>query len=324
MGYKWGYRLNIIDIRVTVHYNHDRVEAPESSEVIGTMSSFDLITELMNRSEAVRILITIASARPFLNDAERAIADYILEWPHEASGCTAQQLAAKTGTSEATVFRFCHTCGIVGFTALRDMLRQASVAIEAIPLSAVAESDDWRQSVTAAIGAILGTALVLQPDILHDSAKSVACSNSVSVCGMGPISARLAEMLSFSLQSAGIPSFAWIDSRVGNLPDDFLGANDSAIGISHSGTNEQVADFLDRARNNGAVTIALTNYPGSKVGSSAMYTLSTGIWEDSYQMLELLPRIAELLILSCFVQQVTRYRLVDSASQRAMLGGVDV
>ncbi|NLJ85630.1 MAG: MurR/RpiR family transcriptional regulator [Firmicutes bacterium] len=277
------------------------------------MPSSDLIELLVNRSKPAKIFIKMASARPFLNEAELAIADYILAFPQEAARCTAQQLAERTGTSEASVFRFCHTFGVAGFTALRDILKQATAAAESISLSPITEADNWDDSVQAAIMAILGTAIVLKPDVLTNSAKAVASSSSVNVYGMGPISARLAEMLSFRLQSAGIPSFAWVDSRAGNLPDDFIGPNDSAIGISHSGTNKQVAEFLARARRNGAATIALTNYPASKVGSSAEYILSTGVWEDSFQMLEFLPRIAELLILSCFVQQVNKYRSADSS-----------
>lgn len=271
------------------------------------MSSSNLVGELLNRSAAAQLFIEIATARPFLNEAELAIANYILRFPREASEHTAHELAKGTGTSEASVFRFCHTFGFAGFTALRDKLKQATAdgAIQVLPIT---DTDDWMRTVEAAIMAILGTAIVLEPDTLSDSARAVARSKSVNVCGMGPISARLAEMLSFSLQSVGIPSFAWIDSRASSLPENFTDPMNSAIGISHSGTNEQVAEFLARARRIGAPSIALTNYPSSKVGTSAQFILNTGIWEDSYQMLGYLPRIAEILILSCFVQQVSIYR----------------
>jgi len=302
----------VVDKAIKRAYTCDSDTSHLLGEVKAQMPSSDLIDLLVKFSKPAKLLVKLAAARPFLHSAELAIADYILTYPHEASRCTAQQLAERTGTSEASLFRFCRTFGIAGVTALRNELEQASAVLESVALAPVVETDDWNDSVRAAISAILGTSLVLEADVLSQAARAVAGSRSVNVCGMGPVSARLAEMLSFSLQGTGIPSFAWIDSRVSNLPEDFVHADDAAIGISHSGTNEKVAELLTQARSNGAVTIALTNYPSSIVGNSAEYVLRTGIWEDSFQMLEFLPRIAELLILSCFVQQVKKHKSADS------------
>lgn len=282
------------------------------------MSSPDLIDLLLKSSEPAKLLIQIASARPFLHSAELAIADYILKHPRQASRCTAQQLAERTSTSEASLFRFCRTFGLSGITDLRNQLEKITVALESAALTSAIETDDWNQCVQAAIAAIVGTTLILDPDTLSQAGQAVADSTSVSICGMGPFSARIAEMLAFSFQEAGIASFAWVDARVEKIPDDFIDADNAVVGISHSGTNEEVANFLARAGRNGAVTIALTNYPASIVGSNAKYILNTGVCEDSFQMTKFIPRIGELLILSCLVQQVKKCREQAEANRSSL------
>ena len=55
-------------------------------EVTKSMPSSDLIELLVNRSKPAKIFIKMASARPFLNEAELAIADYILAFPRKPPG----------------------------------------------------------------------------------------------------------------------------------------------------------------------------------------------------------------------------------------------
>ena len=73
----------------------------------------------------------------------------------------------------------------------------------------------------------------MEADVLSQAARAVAGSRSVNAYGMG---LSLAEMLSLA-QGTGIPSFAWIDSRVSNLPEDFVHADDAYRDFP-LGTNE--------------------------------------------------------------------------------------
>lgn len=86
------------------------------------MDSQNLIAQLLKLSSSKLVLQKIAIVRPFLNDAERSIADFILTETETAANLTVAELAERTDTSEATVFRFCRAVGYSGFSVVRDEL----------------------------------------------------------------------------------------------------------------------------------------------------------------------------------------------------------
>jgi DNA-binding MurR/RpiR family transcriptional regulator len=268
------------------------------------MESRNLIVELLQLSSSKLILQKVSMVRPFLNDAERSIADLMLTEPEMVMKLTVAELADRTGTSEATVFRFCRALGYSGFSTVRDELVGAVSTLRSVPNELRGNRDGWDERVYNAVQMIVNTYTALDEGSVQASAEAIARSLHVSVCGMGPISARLTEMLTFSLQRCGIPSFAWIDTRIDRLPGDFIGPNDVAIGISHSGTNLEVANFLTKAKDNGARTIAITNYSASRVAKCSDHVLCTGIIESSFQMLDLAPRISQLLVLQYLIDKV--------------------
>ena len=52
-------------------------------------------------------------------DAEKKIADYILNHKKDAVEMTVAELAKASGTSDATVSRFCRRCGFKGYQNLK-------------------------------------------------------------------------------------------------------------------------------------------------------------------------------------------------------------
>ena len=59
-------------------------------------------------------------------DAEKKIADYILNHKKDAVEMTVAELAKASGTSDATVSRFCRRCGFKGYQNLKLCLLYTS------------------------------------------------------------------------------------------------------------------------------------------------------------------------------------------------------
>ena len=60
-------------------------------------------------------------------DAEKKIADYILNNKKAAVDMTVAELARASGTSDATVSRFCRRCGFKGFQSLKiDLAKEVA------------------------------------------------------------------------------------------------------------------------------------------------------------------------------------------------------
>ena len=70
----------------------------------------------------------------------------------------------------------------------------------------------------------------------------------------------------------------------------------AAIGISHSGASKDIVSALRLAKENGAVTIALTHLGKSPIGKVSDIILSTVSDETNYRILGLSSRIAQLTI----------------------------
>ena len=80
-------------------------------------------------SEARSVLGVICSFYDSFFEAEKKIADYIMEHKAQAVDMTVGELARASGTSDATVSRFCRRCGFKGFQSLklalaREVLRE--------------------------------------------------------------------------------------------------------------------------------------------------------------------------------------------------------
>ena len=67
-------------------------------------------------NEARSVLGAICSAYDSFFEAEKKIADYIMEHKDQAVDMTVGELAKASGTSDATVSRFCRRCGFKGIS----------------------------------------------------------------------------------------------------------------------------------------------------------------------------------------------------------------
>ena len=86
--------------------------------------------EVDGMNEARNATSVICSAYDSFFEAEKKIADFLIEHKAEAAGMTVGELARASQTSDATVSRFCRRCGFKGFQDLklaltRELLEEA-------------------------------------------------------------------------------------------------------------------------------------------------------------------------------------------------------
>src|SRR5947207_1305337 len=76
---------------------------------------------------------------------------------------------------------------------------------------------------------------------------------------------EVADALQQKLHRIGRVSFAWNDTHIMLTSAAVLGPGDVAVGISHTGATTDTVEALRVARERGATTVALTNYPTSPI-----------------------------------------------------------
>lgn len=256
-------------------------------------------------STAVNVLVTIRGLLPSLRAAERRVASVVLGAPAQAADETIDQLAQRAGTSTATVTRFCKSVGLSGFQQLRMRLatevgRRAVIKSE---MGTDIGKDDNLATVVSKLSyagaqAIQDTAAQLDMASLREVIAIIERAARIDIYGAGA-SALVGADLQQKLYRIGRLAFAWSEAQMARTSAALLSRGDVAIGISHSGETLDTVRSLEIAREHGAATVGVTNYPRSRIARSADHVLCTAAHEVSFRAAAMSSRHAQLAVVDC-------------------------
>ena len=251
------------------------------------------------------IIAQLRSLLPSLAPAEQRVGEVIVGEPGRAAQLTITELAARADTSETTVIRFCRSVGVDGYPTLRLLVATWSGRnAEAAPrLSPVIDPDDPLDVVVARIGqSVAGaaheTADRLDLDALAAATEAIVGARRIDVYGVGA-SGLVADDLQRKLHRIGLSAWAWPDPHTALTSAANLGAADVVVAFSHSGTTGDTLDPLLEAREHGARTIAITNFPQSPIAAGADIVLTTVGEETTFRSGAMASRIAALVVVDC-------------------------
>jgi DNA-binding MurR/RpiR family transcriptional regulator len=238
--------------------------------------------------------------------ALRRVADQVLADPAAASRATIVELAERSGTSPATVTRFCRALGFDGYADLR-----IGIAAETGPAARAAgwTVDIGRQiQPTDPLDRVLGQLIAADARAMHDTAAlldlrrveraadAIAAARRVDLYGASG-SALVGAEMQFSLHRIGVPAWAWTDVHNGLASAALLSPGDVAIGVSHSGETRETVEMVAEAGSRGAVTVALTSFPRSPLAESADVVLLTAAPATTFRPDALSARHPQLVVL---------------------------
>ncbi|SDO92221.1 MurR/RpiR family transcriptional regulator [Lentzea jiangxiensis] len=264
-------------------------------------------------------LVKIRSLLPGLARAEQRVAKVVLENPGTVAHRSITEVAEQAGTSETTVTRFCKAIGVGGYPELRislaaDTARSAARANHDMG-GDIGPGDDLRQVVGkvafADARAVEETAEQLDVEALDKVVQAVAGARRVDVYGFGA-SAFVAFDLQQKLHRIGLTCFAWNDTHIALTSAAVLTEADVAVGISHTGSTSETVEALRVARETGATTVALTNFPRSPITEVSDHVLTTAARETTFRSGAMASRIAQLTVIDCLFIGVAQHH-VDSA-----------
>jgi DNA-binding MurR/RpiR family transcriptional regulator len=266
------------------------------------------------RPAAAPLLIRLRGIRPSLSPAEDRVAEIVLADARRAAGLTISELAGAARTSETTVLRFCRRLGLPGYPRLRLALAEESAQPRSLTrgdtdISAGDTIDDIIAKVAFTdASAVEETAQGLDRDALTAAAAGIARAGRVDVYGIGA-SAIVGTDLQQKLHRIGIVAFAWNDPHIALTSATLLRRGDVAVGISHSGTTAETIEALAAARSTGATTVAVTNFPLSRLAQGADLLLTTAARETSLRSGATASRIAALTVVDCLYIAVAQRNL---------------
>ncbi len=254
-------------------------------------------------SQSNLVAIRLRDAKRSMTRTERTVAEYVEPRLEAVPAMSIQQLARNSGTSEASVMRFCKTLGYRGY---RDFTLSVSAA-----LGSREEEDGEKKYTDIRPGDDLGTIL---ENVSFNNARSI--EDTLSVLDRGQVRAAV-ELLCraprvdwYGLGASGLvcqdaqQKFLRINKRCQAFVDGhsiqtaaaLLGAEDVAVLVSNSGTTAEILDALDLVQAAGAKSIAVTRYSRSPLAQGVDVVLHISTPEVTFRSGAMGSRIAMLNI----------------------------
>ncbi|GAA4893311.1 RpiR family transcriptional regulator [Stackebrandtia albiflava] len=250
----------------------------------------------------------IRGLAPTLAPAERRVADAITAEPRLVVSTTITELAQRCSTSETTVVRFCRRAGFRGYAELRLAVATELGADQAradgglTPGTDIDRDDTLQELVRkvafADVRAIQETMEHLDIGQLDRVITALSAARRISLFGMGA-SAFAAQDLQHKLLRVDRIALAIADSHLALGTAALLSAEDVAVGLSHTGETSEVVAYLRVARDHGATTVAIVNYPRSPLTRHADLVITTQVRETRFRSGAMASRLAQLAVVDC-------------------------
>ena len=251
----------------------------------------------------------------------RRIAKAIRDNPAIVLEKTISQIAEDCGTSVASIVRFCHAVGLSGYTELRMSLatelgKEAAQFGPGLTLGAEIARTDKLEEMAAKVAsleilAIEETVSSLDFKTLERVVAALDQADRILLFGIGA-SHFVAQDLHQKLFGVGRNAFLMADAHEAWSAALLSPENTVAMGFSHSGMTKDTVQFLDLARQNGALTVAITGAPESRLVRVAEEHLVVHARESALRAGAMVSRIAHLVLVDCLFMGVARLRYEET------------
>ncbi|MGN6125201.1 MAG: MurR/RpiR family transcriptional regulator [Humibacter sp.] len=241
----------------------------------------------------------IESVIPALVPSEQRVAREAIEHPSDVAMMSAADLAARTGTSAATVIRACQSLGFKGFQHLRLLLlRDLPSRREAAVVDGDGAPRDWVPAMFRSAGEDLANALApLDFDEFDRAVSAIAKASRLLIVGNGG-SAPIAQLASLGFMISSRPCEAPADAVVQQLSARGLTEADVCICISGSGSNSVTLRAAEAAVEAGATVIGVTSYQRSRLHELSDITLVCGASISQWSTGLITGNVAHVLLFS--------------------------
>jgi DNA-binding MurR/RpiR family transcriptional regulator len=255
----------------------------------------------------VGVLARVRAHLPEFSGALQRVAEHVLRDPAGAARATIIELAERSGTSPATVTRFCRALGFGGYAEVRlgiaaETGRAARSAGWGVDLDREIRPSDpldqvLQQIMAADTRAMHDTSVLLDLRSIEKAAQAISSARRVDIYGAGG-SALVGAELRVCLHRIGIDGLASAAT---------LDVSDVAVGVSHTGQTRETVEILAEAGSHGATTLALTSFPGSPLAEIADVVLLTSVHPTPFRPDALSARHSQLVVLDLLYIAVAQH-----------------
>lgn len=264
------------------------------------------------------VLEKVSALYTSLNEAERKVADFVLNHPEEARGCSVIHLSDRSGVSETTVVRFCRSIGFKGYADFKLAL-VADLAPQREPVSDVhgdvSPEDDLPRLVQKVLNmdvqAVASTMDLLDMGQFERAVEIIAEARRVAIFGVGS-SLPVCMDLQYRLQRCGINTLFSVDDHLQAINAALLEPGDVGLAVSYSGASRETIESVELAKEAGARTVCVTSFRRSPLAKLCDICLITSAGRTQWLDETITARLVQLALFDALCVALARRKRHES------------
>lgn len=237
-----------------------------------------------------------------LTSAERKIATYVIESPHEITGLTVHQLAEKCDVAASAVIRFCKSIELRGFSELKielakELGSQKEEKKRTVPNVEHESGTEGvvRKVFSAGMHTLQDTLDMLDFSKVKQMSEVMVRAKHIFLFGIGTSSTVVTDA-QYRLSQLGLWATACTDILLMGVTAANLEEGDVVLAISHSGRTKAVVDAVRLAKKKGATVIAITSFTDSILYQESDVAATVFADEVTYPVEAVSARVAHICL----------------------------
>jgi len=235
-----------------------------------------------------------------LKPVQRIIADYFLGADFKSLGASIEEVGRKTGTSVASVSRFCKMLGYESFQHFKMSLSR-DIKYEPERVLPYFNTDDdpelvIRKVFSEAVFNLQATEGAVDFSGIRTASERIIGCRVLYFYGLGG-SGKAGEIGEAWFSHIGYTARALSDSYDMLVTAEHAGSGSTVVALSHSGRTAPVVNAANIARSNGAFVVGITNYGRSPLANVSDVLLLTACPERRVHVVRSNSIVAQTTIL---------------------------
>lgn len=206
------------------------------------------------------LMVRIRFQIPSLPRAEKVVAEALLDNPEAIINLTLAELAHETGSSDASIIRFCKRMGFSGYTEFKNAFIVDANSNE----EAENNNYDGQEKMTAILKKVFQSNMQTLMDTLslasgnyEEALNAMVNAKSIHFFGTGDAYA-VCQLAHMKFSRLGINGSAYSDVIQQLIAAVNLERGDVAFAVSYEGRSKNVIEAMKLAKSRGATTICIT------------------------------------------------------------------
>lgn len=260
------------------------------------------------------LLLKIRTSYQDLTKLEKKVADYVLEHPKLVVKMTINELAAKCGVGDTTVFRFCRTMELAGYQDLKLSLALSADLNEMLDSyggngTSIVEAGDLMELAKNVehvyLDTVHNTFAGLDYDAVSRTVDAMMAADSIYIYGYGN-SGVSALMMQNRLMRIMPNVFYQSDAHMTLTSAALLRPGFVAMIFCNSGVTRDSLKIAQMAHQAGAFTVFATNFPSTPAAAHSDVILRCGATEGPIQGGSISSIASQLCLVSLLYSELFR------------------